>query len=100
MDKLTVTALKGSIEKWRGIAAGTKLDHGISNCPLCTRFHHLECSGCPVMNATGRFYCKGTPYSAYRKAERTYSVDYEQRVRRAALAELKFLKSLLPKGGA
>lgn len=62
MDTATLKALKGSIEKWEGIVAGTMEDDGILNCPLCDKFYHLDCEGCPVFQATGMDRCSGTPY--------------------------------------
>jgi hypothetical protein len=38
MDNQTLAALKGSIRKWENIAAGTGVDKGVFNCPLCKLF--------------------------------------------------------------
>ena len=35
---------------------------GVTTCPLCLRFNHIDCVGCPVMNKTGKHYCYNTPY--------------------------------------
>lgn len=67
MDAETLKALKGSIKKWRGIVAGTEIDHGSDNCPLCQLFVERteSCRGCPVQERTGRNYCHRTPYIAF-----------------------------------
>lgn len=86
MDAKTLEALKGSVAKWEAIVAGTGEDHGQMNCPLCYVFIIGDCEGCPVMAATGKRFCAGTPYEAY----------YESAKRSDAADELAFLKSLLP----
>lgn len=88
MDKRTLKALKGSIKKWEKIVDGTGTDKGPDNCPLCKLFFDsTDCLGCPVNNATGKTGCRGTPYD-------DYSLAADKHV--PALAELDFLKSLLP----
>lgn len=66
-SKNVMKALDGSIEKWRGIAAGTGIDKGSLNCPLCIMFNETEgsalCRGCPISGDTGFIGCVGTPYS-------------------------------------
>lgn len=59
-------ALKGSIKKWKAIAAGTGVDEGGDNCPLCQMFYDSEsreysCDGCPVEVDSGS-NCAGSPY--------------------------------------
>lgn len=101
-------ALKGSIEKWEAIVAGTGEDKGAKNCPLCRLFLFWDdkvvfpryvnkfyperkvCNGCPVYEATGQPYCDGTPYEKYSEPEN------ENDLPEHAKEELKFLKSLLP----
>lgn len=89
MDDATLTALKGSIAKWEAIVAGTGVDLGGSNCPLCKMFVRIngECKGCPVMEVTGFDNCERTPY-----------YEYDPEEPETAQAELDFLKSLLPPG--
>jgi hypothetical protein len=70
MDAKTLTALKGSIEKWKGIVAGTEEDKGRLNCPLCHLFNPIQgkskhCEGCPVMEQSGERGCCGTPYEKW-----------------------------------
>lgn len=98
MDAETLEALRGSIAKWEAIVAGTGKDDGIDNCALCSLFYtpadptdFMNCTGCPVMKVTGSMYCDGSPYETYRRTS-PGSVDE----RDAAIAELDFLKSLLP----
>lgn len=94
MDEKTLEALKGSIRKWEAIVAGTGVDEGGDNCPLCQLFSFscdegdYYCYGCPVMLKTGHDDCRTTPYYAYRANKTTEN----------AQAELDFLKSLLPPG--
>lgn len=67
MDEKTREALEGSIEKWRGIVAGTEIDRGATNCPLCIMFNDEDavCDGCPVKERTGFDQCRNTPYDDY-----------------------------------
>lgn len=106
MDAETLTALRGSIAKWQAIVDGTGIDDGCNNCPLCQKFNGevldrydgppeedhegaWVCRGCPVAMATNRDHCGGSPYTSYCVDGKTSS---------RALAELNFLKSLLPPG--
>ena len=97
MDAATLEALRGSIKKWERIVAGTGVCRGVDNCPLCRRFHAAYgnspcCSGCPVFEATGKRGCTGTPIEDYDDEDGT-----EEEMLAAAIAEVDFLKSLLPK---
>lgn len=95
MDAKTRKALEGSIEKWQKIVAGTGIDEGARNCPLCAMFYNLGCHGCPVRECSGRPFCFDTPHDAYVNA-----IEYGTRspeALRAAQAELDFLISLRPK---
>lgn len=111
MDEKTITALKGSIEKWKKVADGSGKDEGQYNCPLCAVFFgKIGCEGCPVRTATGHECCNGTPY---REWERHHHVDHpiellwSQTVqsiqcpecKKLAMAELEFLQGLFPTGG-
>lgn len=110
MTPETLTALRGSIVKWRGIVAGTTEDMGTENCPLCALFYgdHGTCVGCPVSEATSATCCGGTPYDRWSdywapSAESNWDLKHvplEQldEIRALAQAELDFLISLLPKG--
>ena len=105
MNARTLKALRGSIEKWEAIVAGTGEDQGIVNCPLCALFYRdgcSACSGCPVAKAAGREGCEGTPYIAWTHAEDNGTIRLDSgrvsaRLKRLAQAELDFLKGLLPK---
>lgn len=107
MDPTTLAALRVGIAKWEGIANGTGIDRGGTNCALCLVFHpgcrsdgEDNCVGCPVRNRTGRDYCKGTPYDAWLHAgfgpggHLHGSTGDEARA--LARPELDFLRSLLP----
>lgn len=98
MDEKTLAALRGSIEKWRGVAAGNIEDRGWRNCPLCKKFRVVAtdglsvCDGCPVSERTGQDGCHGSPYWAFDDTPYYPRREYK----RAARAELDFLISLLP----
>ena len=102
MDQKTMEALEGSIEKWQKIVDGTGRDESISNCPLCIEFFKNGCRGCPVYRKTEVAICRDTPYDDWSKVP--LDLPYNDRngythtraSLRAAKAELKFLKSLLP----
>ena len=98
MNKQTLRALKGSIKKWELIVAGKGKDLGDENCSLCKRFvYSRECMGCPVQQKTGRQFCEASPYKKWMLLTGGYGAvaDTPER-KKAARAELKFLKSLLP----
>lgn len=108
MKRLTLHALKGSILKWEAIAAGHGLDCGPNNCPLCQEFAgngSVACMGCPVRDRTRRKYCERTPfikwYAHQIDVHDTYSSNHVEQgcttCQKLADAEVKFLKSLLPK---
>jgi hypothetical protein len=97
MDERTLTALKGSIEKWKRIVAHTGIDKGPTNCPLCQLFYADNCAGCPVAEAAGEIMCGGTPYEDWSKAIDVWSGDSEW-ASMAAHKEVDFLRSLLPRG--
>ena len=100
MAAQTLKALKGSIRKWERIVTGEGYDAGRDNCPLCKVFlKKPRCGGCPVAIATGKPNCEGSPYWKFvdlDKDESGLACSTEQR--KVALAELRFLESLLPKG--
>lgn len=94
MSPEVLEALRGSINKWEAIVAGTGRDNGSRNCPLCQMFvkgrsFNGECVGCPVMVRTGKLGCHGSPY---------YDVILSQP--KTVQAELDFLKSLLPESAS
>jgi len=89
VNKETLEALKGSIEKWERIVYDGARDRGAANCPLCKLFSSW-CDGCPVAEKTGLSSCEGTPYGAFVES----TTDEESR--EAALDMLNFLKGLLP----
>jgi hypothetical protein len=94
MNATTLKALKGSIKKWEGIVAGKVKDEGPDNCPLCKLFYAINCRGCPVSKATRLKWCDGSPYSDLWNGGKATTKPQIA----AAKAEVKFLKSLLPKG--
>jgi hypothetical protein len=117
MNPKTLAALRGSIDKWRGIAEGTESDCGPANCPLCREFFYktLRCCGCPVMEKTGKANCIGTPYVDWDDLLDSIAADVDldsinnindvplnqrQRAIDAARAEQEFLESLLPEEGS
>jgi hypothetical protein len=86
MNRKTLKALKGSIQKWHDISYHGAVDHGDDDCPLCMEFNRPPCIGCPVMWFTGIEGCLGTPYNC----------DGMNKARKVAM--LKFLVNLLPTG--
>jgi hypothetical protein len=107
MNAETREALEGSIKKWRNIVAGTGVDEGTDNCPLCELFYdpvsyaEQECLGCPVFEKTGHQYCYKTPYENFDLASTHCINDISNKDRREELtkqaqAELDFLISLRP----
>lgn len=112
MNSKTLRALKGSIEKWKAIAAGTGVDHATDNCPLCAVFHvrcygDACCVGCPVREHTDKMYCMDTPFRAWfdhqYKQHEALAMDCEYLKVRCptckslAAQEVKFLESLVPR---
>jgi hypothetical protein len=104
MDQRTLKALHGSIKKWEAIVAGTGVDDGIHNCPLCVLFWRNNCAGCPVAESSNDISCNNTPYKTawtqavdpYGSVVLPFSAKTTQQ-KAAAKEELSFLKSLLPK---
>lgn len=105
MNKKTLTALKGSIRKWEKIVQGKGIDDGIANCPLCHVFYDNDCKGCPVRKKTGYWCCIGSPHEEWEgwtpglpeNESGGYDFTGYPEAKKAARAELRFLKSLLPK---
>lgn len=98
----TAIALEESITHWEeNVAAETwnKTHTGWGSCALCRSFFLKECQGCPVKMKTGKPTCEGTPYGfaddrLERWGEHRDSEYMRRRWRKAAQAELDFLKSL------
>lgn len=103
MSKKTRAALEASIAKWERNAVAEKPTQyltGWRDCPLCLLYIENDCQGCPVAKA-GHEACEGTPYDAAYEARADWGFDYvskraKDRSKTAALAEVAFLKSLLP----
>lgn len=99
MNANTLEALKGSIAKWEAIVAGTGIDEGDKNCPLCQAF--ANCDGCPVAEMTEQYACEGTPYYKFRSALDEFpGKAVTKKQKKLAQAELDFLRSLLPSEAA
>ena len=97
MNAKTLKALKGSIAKWERIVAGTGACHGVDNCPLCELFWDRGCRGCPVVQKSGYRLCIGTPFEGVGRHLSDEGFARTTSAKKAARAELAFLKSLLPK---
>lgn len=104
MNPTTETALRASIAHWEDVVKDpVNANVGRSTCALCMMFNSpfedryrlrgTECDGCPVSERTGEKWCDGSPYEAFSEADER---DDEDAMRAAAVAELEFLKSLLP----
>lgn len=95
-------ALEASIQHWienrdaetpGGVSLATK------DCALCQMFRKTDCNGCPVKERTGNMRCYGSPYYAADCAAEMWlfnpdSPEVEAAFRKAAQAEVDFLKSL------
>lgn len=98
MNKKTEKALRESIAHWERIAEDPLEPIGAESCALCNMFNNPFasesdfCVGCPVYAFTGRRFCFGTPYALVNRCSRG-----SKSFKLAALDELNFLKSLLPK---
>ena len=88
-----------SIEKWVDIVEhlnkissleefDKEIEMGAHNCALCETYFDGSCAQCPVNEVSGKAECQGTPYEKFKIAE-----DLEG-MRKAAIAEVEFLKSL------
>jgi len=84
MNPETLAALQASIAKWRRVCLNPSEVQ--EDCPLCDLFRKIGCDGCPVFTRTRYPYCLATPYIAW----------YFDHSPIHALAELRFLESLLP----
>ena len=103
MNAETLTALKGSIQKWKDIEAGTGVDKGRYNCPLCNLFNILfTCEGCPVYLKTKKSGCADSPYDEWViHQDWNHDGSFPHKVKcptclELATAEREFLESLLP----
>ena len=100
---MTHTSLLESIDHWRQIAnAGSPEEVEISEeaCALCREFAgNWQCSGCPVAEA-GFWGCRNPEFMpAFRALEKWLrGTGSSTAFREAALAELRFLESLVPEG--
>lgn len=117
MDVETEKAVRGSILKWKKIIAGTGVDEGTHNCPLCEKFINrltagAQCPECPVQERASekrllqQHLCRNTPYAAlieHQEEDDSCSLVFEgmellidcPRCLVLAKEELTFLKSLL-----
>jgi hypothetical protein len=106
MKQDILKALKASIVHWERIAEGKEGSRASYNCPLCKLLNE-ECGDCPVALKTGKCGCEGTPYykfgsigeDKYTEPKWLGMFAVSREAKLAALEEVKFLKSLLPKKG-
>jgi len=106
MNKPTLKALKESIKAWELKYELAKKKRywdivvGWRGCPLCQRFLHKDCKGCPIKMA-GFEVCEGTAYdyvTAILNSIKEYGAvetDHENLLKFIKY-EILFLKSLLP----
>ena len=102
MNAKTLKALKGSIAKWQAVVAGKGADEGGNNCPLCQMFFvgvpiSERCIGCPVAKRAKTIGCYKTPWQEWAAHQDETGYARTQKQKRLARAELRFLKSLLPR---
>jgi len=96
MDAKTLKALRKSIAKWEKNTRIRKIGNAKTDardCPLCELYLDDACDECPVSEKTKHIGCYGTPYIVALDA---YMFDELPAFRKAAKAEVVFLKSLLP----
>ena len=104
MDKQTLEALKGSIQKWEDVLEG-HVENGWKDCPLCDVYLNKlgSCNGCPISEYARDGACRNTPYKRWTEHQdvahytRTYKQIYCARCADIAREELEFLRGLLPK---
>lgn len=67
-----IALLKIAIEKWQMIVDYVKeyptifLDErGVESCPLCRKYYHALCEGCPIKMITNKIGCNDTPYTDF-----------------------------------
>lgn len=99
MDADTMTALRGSEDKWINIAFAGGEDRGALNCPLCQKFlkGNGSCGGCPVAEKIGMSHCRGTPYEEWAEKVRPSLAGRFAETpaeRELALRERDFLRDL------
>ncbi len=103
MTKKVLTALRGSIKKWREIATGRRRDRRTDDCPLCKMFYknyesgNGTCGRCPVAAKTGHGFCLGSPYEQWMYAGYCDKKATTKEAKLIARKELKFLQLLVPK---
>jgi len=108
MTKKALKALTQSIAHHERMLAGKEQPGERPNgksCPLCQEFGNtLDCRGCPIRTLTGWPGCEATPYWDDKECNlqhaweaRKDSARAMSRWRKNARAEIRFLKSLLPK---
>lgn len=110
MDKETLKALEGSIEKWEKIIDKKGEDRGSSNCPLCLLFVGYEEEECVLPDGSRKRCplekkgdgCSNIAYMNWcshlrdQHSKKPRSVQCKTCVE-LAKQELKYLKSFLPK---
>jgi hypothetical protein len=99
MNTKTLKALNDSIAHWERMRDNPNGEDrpGRRQCALCGLFNRNfadGCAGCPVKAKTGEVGCAGTPYE---HANAIFGFGANRSWRKAAQAEINFLKSLLPK---
>lgn len=97
MSKLNERLILKSIKHWEEMRANPRSSEPTSSaCPLCTEYIKKDCEGCPIAAKTGKPYCHDTPYDSAWEAWGSAD-EYPRTWRNAATAEIRFLRSLLPK---
>jgi hypothetical protein len=102
MEKVILIALRDSVLAWKHklrllrTGRAREITFGSSSCPLCN--FTAECADCPV-GLAGHNGCDGSPYDYALLAVEQYrgGVSSFDAAEKAIKAEIKFLKSLLPK---
>lgn len=96
-----LAALRKSIRKWHRIAYDGAQDRGVDDCAFCGLHYMNSCAECPVRQRSGRWVCRGTPYTAWLNALPNLNNDSSAstlRAKRAAEKMLTYLVEMLPEG--
>ena len=91
--ELDIKLLKESITKWKFNTQQRYRDNmkiSACECPLCHKYTHSRCKGCPIKIYTGIILCKNTPYEDVLKCSNT-----GKKLKETVSNEVTFLQTVL-----